>query len=199
MNNHPQRVLILCTVEAGLDTLSELVRLNFKPFAIVGLDPKKVALQLVSGYVDVAPVAKKLKIPFIYANSYSLRDSIDIKKIEKLNPDLILVLGWQRLVPNWLIKLPEFGILGGHGSPDGINDGRGRSPQNWAIMLGCQRFDISLFCITSGVDDGPVLATRSFYYTPQDDIRVSYYRTSLLMAEMISEVLVDPKKLKVLI
>ena len=195
MSNLPQRVLILCTVEAGLDTLSELVRLDFLPHAIVGLHPDKVNPEKVSGYLDVAPAAKSLGINFVYVNSYSLTDNLDKDNIEKLNPDLILVLGWQRLVPEWLIKLPQFGVLGGHGSPDGINGGRGRSPQNWAIMLGCQKFDLSLFRITSGVDEGPVLETRSFYYTAQDDIRVSYYRASLLMAEMINEVLIDPTKL----
>ena len=148
-----------------------------------------------SGFIDVAPAARRLGVPFIYANSYGLKDTLDKENIKNLDPDLVLVLGWQRLVPGWLIKLPVFGIFGGHGSPDGIGGGRGRSPQNWAIMLGCQKFDLSLFRITSGVDEGPVLDTRSFYYTDQDDIRVSYYRASLLMAEMINEVLTDPIKL----
>lgn len=197
MSKSPKRVLIICAVESGLDTLLELVRLDFQPFAILGLHPREIDLEAVSGFADVAPIAERLRIPFIYANSYSLKDNCDKQRIQKLDPDLILVLGWQRILPEWLINLPEFGVLGGHGSPDGINGGRGRSPQNWAIMLGCKKFELSLFRITAGVDDGPVVSTRSFYYTDQDDIRISYYRTSLLMAEMINEVLCDIEKLLV--
>jgi UDP-4-amino-4-deoxy-L-arabinose formyltransferase/UDP-glucuronic acid dehydrogenase (UDP-4-keto-hexauronic acid decarboxylating) len=195
MSDGPRKVLILCAVESGLDILSELVRLDFLPLAIVGLNPEKIRPSEVSGSIDVASAADSLGVPFIYANSYSLEDPQDKENIEKLDPDLVVILGWQRLVPDWLIELPEFGILGGHGSPDGIHGGRGRSPQNWAIMLGCQTFSLSLFRITSRVDEGPVLATRTFFYTPKDDIRVSYYRASLLMAEMIYEVLADPIKL----
>ena len=95
MSNRPQRVVILCTVEAGLDTLSELVRLDFIPHAIVGLDPEKVNPQEVSGFIDVAPAARRLGVPFIYANSYGLKDTLDKENIKNLDPDLVLVLGWQ--------------------------------------------------------------------------------------------------------
>ena len=56
------------------------------------------------------------------------------------------------------------GVLGGHGSPDGISGGRGRLPQNWALILGAKRFDLALFKITPGIDDGPIIAKRSFFY-----------------------------------
>ena len=195
MENRPKRVLVLCTVESGIDTLTELMRLGLQPLAIVGLHPEKVAANEVSGWIDVGQSAKSLKTPFLYVNSYGLKDPLDREAIEELNPDLVLVLGWQRLVPEWLILLAKLGVLGGHGSPDGIHGGRGRSPQNWAIMLGCRSFDISLFRITIGVDEGPVLATRSFHYGAFDDIQTSYYRVSLAMAEMINDVLADASKL----
>ena len=46
------------------------------------------------------------------------------------------------------------GVLGAHGSCDGITKGRGRSPLNWALMIGAKKFEVSIFKISDGVDDG---------------------------------------------
>ncbi len=191
----PTQILVLCTVQTGIDTVAELLRRGAPISGLTGLHPDKGDPEAVSGWVDVAAFAKHWNLPYYYARSYELKSPEDRQMFEGIDFDLVLVSGWQRLVPQWLIERSKFGVLGGHGSPDGIHGGRGRSPQNWALLLNCRRFDLSLFRITAGIDDGPILATRSFFYMDEDDIVVSYYRSSLAMAEMITEVLADPAKL----
>jgi methionyl-tRNA formyltransferase len=191
----PERIVILCTVEAGIDTLVELLRSGVRPAAIIGLHPNSADPDKVSGWVDVGAFGQRHGVRSLYVRSYALKDAADRAAIEALSPDLVLITGWQRLAPPWLLDMPRFGVLGGHGSPDGIHGGRGRSPQTWALLLGCRTFDLSLFRVTPGIDDGPVLATRTFAYAPLDDIRISYYRASLAMAEMIAEVIASPARL----
>ena len=192
----PERIVVLCTVSAGIDTVAELVRRGVRPAALVGLRPGAADPDEVSGWIDVADAATHLGLAHRYVRSYRLNDVDDRAVLEALQPDLVLVTGWQRLVPDWLTALADYGVLGGHGSPDGIDGGRGRSPQTWALMLGCRSFDLALFRITSDIDAGPVLATRSFCYRDEDDIRVSYFRASLAMADMIAELLASPDKLR---
>lgn len=188
----PPRVLVLCTVKTGLDAVAEVLRQGFKIQAIVGVCPGKVDLVAISGWIDVAVFAKKWGLPHIYVNSYDLKSEADKGIIEAVPFDLVWVSGWQRLVPSWVFKRASLGALGGHGSPDGIQGGRGRSPQNWAIMLGCRHFDLALFRITPGVDDGPVVLQRQFIYNETDDIEVSYKKASICMGEMMVEVLRNP-------
>lgn len=189
------KLLVLCTVSTGLDAVAEVMRRGFEFAAIVGLHPAVADPISISGYVDVADFARVSKTPFHYVRSYSLKADVDKSIFENINFDLIWVAGWQRLIPAWLIDICRLGVLGGHGSPDGIHGGRGRSPQNWALMLGCERFDLALFRITAGIDDGPVIAQKSFFYREHDDIRISYYRASLAMADMICEILNSPERL----
>jgi methionyl-tRNA formyltransferase len=186
------RIVVMCTVTGGVDAVLELSRLGVRPTALVGLAPDKVNHEQVSGWVDIGPVASRVGAEAVYVQSYVLKGERDRAAIEALQPDIVLVTGWQRLIPEWLIALGRYGALGAHGSPDGIDGGRGRSPQNWALLLGCERFDLSVFRITPGVDDGPVLASRTFHYLPGDDIRISHYRASLAMAEMMADALQDP-------
>ncbi|MEH6611513.1 MAG: formyltransferase family protein [Halioglobus sp.] len=186
------KVIALCTLSTGFDAIAEFVRQGGQIVGIVGLDPEYVDLDAASGWVDVSIFAKKWGIPHYYVSDYGLHDSADRHMLEVLNCDLLWVAGWQRLIPKWAMESARLGAIGGHGSPDGITGGRGRSPQNWAIILGCDRFDISLFRIQVGVDDGAVIAQRSFFYNVTDDIAVSYKKSSLCMASMMLEVFRSP-------
>ena len=190
------RLLVLCTVSTGLDAIAEVHRRGYPIAGLVGLKPRVVEPDAISGYVDIAQFAQSIDVAFHYVETYSLKSDRDRALLTGLDFEMVWVAGWQRLVPGWLIQQSRLGVLGGHGSPDGIAGGRGRSPQNWALLLGCSQFDLAMFCITEGVDEGPIIAERTFFYRPDDDIQVSYYRAALAMADMVCEVLANPKRLE---
>ena len=62
------------------------------------------------------------------------------------------------VITDSFINIANLATIGAHGSCDGIVKGRGRSPQNWAFILGANKFKISLFKITSGIDEGDVIS-----------------------------------------
>jgi len=141
----------------------------------------------ISGYRNLTSFAENIGCPLIAVSSYELAIERDRLQLERLNIDLLIVAGWQRLVPDWLIQHCSVGAIGAHGSVDGISGGRGRSPQNWALMGDAKEFFLSIFWIDAGVDSGAVIDTRSFSLTPLDDIRTSYHKASLLTAQMIAD------------
>lgn len=191
------RLLVLCTVSTGLDAIAEIHRRGYPIVGLVGLKPQIVEQDAISGYVDIAEFALSIGVVYQYVETYSLKSECDWELLNVFDFELLWVAGWQRLIPGWLIQQSRMGALGGHGSPDGISGGRGRSPQNWALLLGCSQFDIALFRITEGVDEGPIIAQRTFFYRPDDDIQVSYYRAALAMADMVCEVLENPQRLEI--
>ncbi len=181
------KVVALCTVGSGLDVLDAAgVALS----GLIGLAPRE-AEDAISGFADMAPYAAARGIPYVAVESYNLANPADRARIEALAIDIVLVVGWQRLVPDWLIRKARIGVLGIHGSAGGIAAGRGRSPQNWAIMLRSNRFSVSLFLIAPGIDDGPVLATREYELTEFDDIADSYRKLSIVTGRMIAATLRD--------
>jgi UDP-4-amino-4-deoxy-L-arabinose formyltransferase/UDP-glucuronic acid dehydrogenase (UDP-4-keto-hexauronic acid decarboxylating) len=190
------KVIVLCTVSTGIDAVAELLRNGLSIEAIVGVDPQNANPEVISGYLDIAAFAAKWNVRHAYVERYDLKSEQDKRILSALTFDLIWVVGWQRLIPDWLINLAPLGALGGHGSPDGIQGGRGRSPQNWAIMLGCRRFDLALFRITTGVDDGPIVAQRSFFYNETDDISISYKKAAICSGQMMLEILRNPELLQ---
>ena len=151
---------------------------------IIGL-PERKATDAVSGYMHLQEYCDQNNLEFISMDNYSFNKEGDKEKLLKLKVDLVFILGWQRLVPDWFIEHCAHGVIGVHGSTQGITAGRGRSPQNWALIMGGRQFEVSLFRVDSGIDSGDVLATRRFPYDEFDDIKTSYYKVSWATSEML--------------
>lgn len=181
------KIAAMTAVQAGLDIL-EIIKDQVNISLVIGLD-EEVGTRNISGYVNIEKYCFDNNFKYIGLRSYALKDQADRLRLESEEIDVLLVLGWQRLVPEWLIDHVSIAVIGGHGSACGITAGRGRSPQNWALILGQQSFTISLFRIDKGIDSGPVFLERKFIYSPFDDIETSYFKTSWLMADMIVELL----------
>lgn len=191
------KLLILCTVQAGLDALSAVLQQGVNVVCLVGVaEPAEEQRDSISGWADVRDFALRHGLPFVEVSDYRLQAMPDREKLLSLDFDLVWVVGWQRLVPAWLTGLASLGAIGAHGSPDGISLGRGRSPQNWAIMMGGGTFHVSIFRLTEGVDDGSVITTRTIHLEPWDDIATSYKKVALEVASGVTEILRDPSMLE---
>ena len=178
-------VWIVSATNDGLD-LAALLAPDHRPAGMIGLS-ERAPDDAISGYVHCEPECRKLGIPFFPVDDYSLRSQNDRDRLSRLDIDVLVVTGWQRLIPQWLIEQCSKLVIGIHGSPWGIARGRGRSPQNWALILGEPHFHLSAFRITPEIDAGAVLASRTFEYTPWDDIKTSHQKVTMLYADMLHE------------
>ncbi len=176
-------IFLLCGTQTAYLAASLLVK-QLPVKGIIGLEDS-AANRRYHEYFDYAACARQWGVEYLPLASYTMRDDADKALLLLQDIDLILVCSWQRLVPAWLISHCRVGIVGFHGSPLGISAGRGRSPQNWALLLGCPQFTCSIFWLDDGVDSGSIIATQSFTYTPTDDIFSSYVKADLAMVQML--------------
>ena len=179
------KIFVLSTVSIGVDIIN-ILKQHLKISGIIGLRPQK-SCSNIAGYLHLGEFCKENLIPFFEVTSYSMSESADRKLLEQLDIDVLLVSGWQRLVPEWLIHHCKVAVIGSHGSPYGIAGGRGRSPQNWSLLMGKTDFFISIFKIDKGIDSGDVIAEKRFDISTWDDIRSTYNKVSWLTANMIVE------------
>ena len=187
-------IWILNTLGTGQDLIN-LLKHRIRISGVIGLSDR-TPTDSISDFVYLKDFCKDQGLPFVEVDSYGLSKESDKEKLLKLNIDVLVVSGWQRLIPNWLIDHTKVAAIGAHGSPMGITAGRGRSPQNWALMLGLTEFHLSIFKVAAGADNGLVIDTRTFNYSPYDDIKTSYYKVTLLCSEMISELVNSGRLLK---
>jgi len=176
-------IFVLNTLEAGI-VLLERLRAKGLVSGIIGLN-ERPASDSISGYRYMGPYCGEHGIRFLEVADYRLASAADRELLEGTDIDVLIVSGWQRLIPQWLIDRCRVCAIGTHGSPNGICGGRGRSPQNWAMIFGSRKFSVSIFKIAPGIDDGEIIDTTEFTYTDRDDIGSSYLKVSLCAADMI--------------
>ena len=176
------KIYLLNTLKTGI-VFAELLSREIEIAGIIAI--KKECSDKINEYYDYGNFCKLHKTKLIEVNSYALSDEDDKRKIEELEIDIVITSAWQRLVPKWLIEHCKIGGIGVHGSSSGISQGRGRSPQNWALLSGKDRFYISLFWLNKGIDDGDVIDTKEFCYELIDDIAISYEKESIAIAQML--------------
>lgn len=178
------KVYALNTLGVGVDTIS-LLDSEVPVQGVIGLS-QRPASESISGYLYLDDFCSSHGFEFVEVSKYDLSGDKDKDRLLALEIDLLVVCGWQRLIPDWLINHCGVCAIGVHGSAYGITSGRGRSPQNWALLLGKEQFHLSIFAIDPGIDSGRIIDTTSFPITIFDDIRTCHQKVSWSAAEMIS-------------
>jgi len=124
-------------------------------------------------------------IPCIHVGAYDMKDPVTRERLSDVCLDVVTVVGWQRLIPEWfLLKIP-CGVYGMHGSALPLPKGRGRSPMNWSIIEGRDRFYTHLFRYDAGIDSGEIVDCQRFDINPWDTIRSLQHKNSVSQYKLL--------------
>lgn len=185
--NITKRVAVMGCKHTTMDLILGLGRFGFDIDHCITLSKKKAQEQKVAGYMDLVPFLRKKSIPFTVANTYSLNSDKDKEALLNLNPDMLLVMGWQRLLPDWLLKSLSIGAFGMHGSSKPLPFGRGRSPINWSLIQGKNLFYTHLFKYEPGIDNGPVVGVQTFDINEYDTCLTLHFKNTISMIKLCAK------------
>ena len=88
-----------------------------------------------------------------------IKDEKIIEKIKEINPDLIVVVAYGKILPKEIIDIPKYGIINVHSSL--LPKYRGASPIHSAILNGDTKSGVSIMYIGEGLDSGDVILQES--------------------------------------
>lgn len=182
-----RRVAVAGCKHTTRDLILGLERSGFRVDHCLTIDPEKAREQKVAGYMDLRPFLEERGIPVTVAEKYSLKSDADRERLLALDIDLLLVMGWQRLIPDWWLESLSIGAFGMHGSSRPLPHGRGRSPMNWSLIQGKDVFYTHLFRYLPGVDDGPVVGVQTFDITPHDSCLTLHFKNTVSMVKLCAE------------
>ena len=107
--------------------------------------------------------------------------------LNKLKPDLILVVSYGQIIPKNLLKIPKYGFLNIHASL--LPRWRGAAPVQRSIMNLDKETGISIMKINENLDEGPVCKKYSLEITEKMNSEELSEKLSLLASEKILDVL----------
>jgi len=163
------RVLFVGAVEEGRRCLEALLSSGERFIGIVTIKDELAATT--SGAVPFDDLAAAAGIPLLKVRD--LNAPANVEKVRALAPDLILVIGWTRLLGADVLRIPGRGCIGFHASL--LPRYRGRAPVNWAIINGEKETGNTMFFLDEGVDTGDVIAQRRIPIA-RDDTCATLYR-----------------------
>jgi len=173
--------------DTTLELMNALTEMGFKPGLLLTIDAELAHRNKVAGYTDLKRYAADKNIECYSCSSYSLNDPGDVEALSAYNIKILLVNGWQRLIPVWLLNKLQIGAFGMHGSSRALPYGRGRSPMNWSLIQNKKLFITNLFKYDPGVDDGDIVGTIVFDINEHDDARTMHYKNTLSMIKLLKD------------
>jgi methionyl-tRNA formyltransferase len=79
--------------------------------------------------------------------------------LKEINPDIILVVAYGKILPEKILNLPRFGCLNIHYSL--LPKYRGAAPVNFALLNGEEETGVTIMKMDKGLDTGPVISSQS--------------------------------------
>jgi methionyl-tRNA formyltransferase len=169
------------------ECMSSLIELGYKIDLLITIDASTAERNNVAGYMDLQKFARENNISVYICKKYSLKSKEDQDALITSSMDLLLVIGWQRLIPEWLLERLSVGAFGMHGASKPLPFGRGRSPMNWSLIQNKNIFITNLFKYNIGVDDGDILATQIFDLNEFDTANTAHYKNTLSMINLLKK------------
>lgn len=109
-----------------------------------------------------------------------MKDEEVIAKIKEINPDLIVVVAYGKILPKEIIDIPKYGIINVHSSL--LPKYRGASPIHSAILNGDKESGVSIMYIEEGLDSGDVILKETCEITEDDTLGTLHDRLKELGA-----------------
>ncbi len=114
--------------------------------------PKGRGMKLVASPVKEYAIEKNLKI---FQPEKVRKNEEFIEQIKELNPDVICVVAYGKILPKEILEIPRLGCINVHGSL--LPKYRGAAPIQWAVLNGDKTTGITTMYMDVGMDTGDMI------------------------------------------
>ena len=156
--------LVFCgTPQFAVPTLEKLFRAGHQIELVVTQPdrPKGRGMELAAS--PVKQKALELGLPITQPEKIKTNAKFRAE-LEAIAPDCIIVVGYGRIIPRWMLDLPRFRNINLHASL--LPKYRGAAPIQWAIASGETVTGNTTMLLNEGLDTGDVLVQREMAIEP---------------------------------
>lgn len=114
-----------------------------------------------------------------------MRDGEALNILRELNPDLIAVAAYGKILPVDILELPRLGCINVHSSL--LPRYRGAAPINWAILNGEDETGVTIQYMAEGVDTGDILAQSKTPIDMNENAAQLFDRLARMGADLLAE------------
>ena len=176
--------LVFCgTPQFAVPTLEALIQAHEIALVVTQPDrPRGRGLELAPP--PVKQTAQKHAVPIEQPDK--IKNNSEFRALlESIAASAIVVVGYGRIIPPWMLTLPKYGNINLHGSL--LPKYRGAAPIQWAIADGERVSGATTMLLNEGLDTGDILLQRELSIEP-DDTAITYGRS---LAEVGADLMIE--------
>ena len=147
------KVVYMGTPEFAVYALESIVEAGHEVLAVITQPDKAKGRSKALVPTPVKAKAMEYNIPVYQPEK--LRQEENVKLIEDINPDVIVVAAYGQILPESILNIPRYGCVNIHASL--LPKYRGAAPIEWSIIDGQQLTGVTTMYMEKGLDTGDML------------------------------------------
>lgn len=179
-------IVFMGTPDFAKDSLEALVNAKYNILAVVtNTDkPQGRGMKLISSPVKQYALEQRLNI----MQPIKIRKNEEfINEIKKLNPDVICVVAYGKILPKEILNIPKLGCINVHGSL--LPKYRGAAPIQWSVLNGDKTTGITTMYMDEGMDTGDMILKEEVEIGENETTGELWNRLSKIGANLLVETL----------
>ena len=181
------RNLVFCgTPQFAVPTLEKLVEAGFNLRLVLTQPDRPKGRGLGLGASPVKQTAERLGLPIFQPEKIKQNEELK-EKLSEIAPAAIVVVGYGRIIPKWMLELPQYGNINLHASL--LPKYRGAAPIQWAIANGESVTGVTTMRIDEGLDTGDILLQKDLGILDEDTAETLSPRLAAIGAELMIDTL----------
>ena len=179
------RVVFMGTPEIAATCLKKILADGFD---VVGVytqpdRPKGRGMKMI--FSPVKEIALAQEIPVFQPENF--RDDETVQQLRDLNPDVVAVVAYGRILPQRVLDIPSLGCVNIHASI--LPQYRGSAPYQWAVLDGLTETGVTAQHMAAKMDAGDIIGVAKTPIGPDETAGELLDRLAVLGAQLLSDTL----------
>ena len=183
------RILFMGTPDFAVASLKKLVEAGHEICGVFTQPdkPKNRGHKLTASPVKEYALSENLSV----YQPLKMRDGTALALVRELQPELIVVAAYGRILPHEILTVPSYGAINVHSSV--LPQYRGAAPINWAILNGDAETGVTIMYMADELDAGDIIRCAVTPIDPDEDAQMLTTRLAQLGAEALVQAVADLK------
>ena len=147
------RIVFMGTPDFAAASLKALLEEKFDVVGVFTQPDKPKGRRMEMSFSPVKQLALEAGLPVYQPEK--MRDGTALAILRELQPDLLAVVAYGRILPDDILALPRYGAVNVHGSL--LPKYRGAAPIQWAVLNGDEVTGVSTMYLAHDMDTGDVI------------------------------------------
>ncbi len=181
------RIVFMGTPDFAAASLKKLIDKKYDITAVFTQPDKPRDRGMKLSYSPVKELALENNIP-VYQPT-KLRDGTATELIKSLDPDILVVVAYGRILPDDMLEVPKYGAINVHASL--LPKYRGAAPIQWAVLNGDKITGVTTMYLASEMDTGDIIYTAETEIGEFETSGELFDRLMIMGAELLDRTLRD--------